>query len=174
MVLHTWTKESSHNYENNCHEVSVFVSPGATYFEVEFDERCETEKRWDSHILLSQAMMDQKWEKGSDRDYAFTGMIIWNLPTLEVEKHVMTQKLALINGPRWVVFSERDKMPTSVSSLLLWHPSGVIDVCLWKDPFILYIYKRKGLYQNSADNCHLFLNNFFFLTQPCPLFTYQL
>lgn len=47
VVLHTWTKESTHNYENNCHEVSVFVSPGATYFEVEFDERCETEKRYD-------------------------------------------------------------------------------------------------------------------------------
>nr|XP_045015573.1 zinc finger ZZ-type and EF-hand domain-containing protein 1 isoform X2 [Jaculus jaculus] len=47
VVLHSWTKESSHNYENNCHEVSVFVSPGATYFEVEFDERCETEKRYD-------------------------------------------------------------------------------------------------------------------------------
>ncbi|XP_006899819.1 PREDICTED: zinc finger ZZ-type and EF-hand domain-containing protein 1 [Elephantulus edwardii] len=47
VVLHTWTKESAHNYENNCHEVSLFVSPGATYFEVEFDERCETEKRYD-------------------------------------------------------------------------------------------------------------------------------
>ncbi|XP_075417283.1 zinc finger ZZ-type and EF-hand domain-containing protein 1 isoform X2 [Tenrec ecaudatus] len=47
VVLHTWTKESAHNYENNCHDVSVFVSPGATYFEVEFDERCETEKRYD-------------------------------------------------------------------------------------------------------------------------------
>ncbi|XP_038392311.1 zinc finger ZZ-type and EF-hand domain-containing protein 1 isoform X1 [Canis lupus familiaris] len=47
VVLHTWTKESAHNYENNCHEVSVFISPGATYFEVEFDERCETEKRYD-------------------------------------------------------------------------------------------------------------------------------
>ncbi|XP_016056433.1 PREDICTED: zinc finger ZZ-type and EF-hand domain-containing protein 1 isoform X4 [Miniopterus natalensis] len=47
VVLHTWAKESAHNYENNCHEVSVFVSPGATYFEVEFDERCETEKRYD-------------------------------------------------------------------------------------------------------------------------------
>ncbi|XP_077021704.1 zinc finger ZZ-type and EF-hand domain-containing protein 1 isoform X7 [Tamandua tetradactyla] len=47
VVLHTWTKESAHNYENNSHDVSVFVSPGATYFEVEFDERCETEKRYD-------------------------------------------------------------------------------------------------------------------------------
>ncbi|ERE68809.1 zinc finger ZZ-type and EF-hand domain-containing protein 1 [Cricetulus griseus] len=51
VVLHTWTKESTHNYENNCHEVSVFVSPGATYFEVEFDERCETEKRVKSKLL---------------------------------------------------------------------------------------------------------------------------
>ncbi|XP_037350281.1 zinc finger ZZ-type and EF-hand domain-containing protein 1 isoform X1 [Talpa occidentalis] len=47
VVLHTWTKESAHNYENNCHEAFIFVSPGATYFEVEFDERCETEKRYD-------------------------------------------------------------------------------------------------------------------------------
>ncbi|XP_055983422.1 zinc finger ZZ-type and EF-hand domain-containing protein 1 [Sorex fumeus] len=47
VVLHTWTKESAHNYENNCHDVSIFVSPGATYFEVEFDEKCETEKRYD-------------------------------------------------------------------------------------------------------------------------------
>ena len=52
MVLHTWTKESAHNYENNCHEVSVFVSPGATYFEVEFDERCETEKRYTLALLF--------------------------------------------------------------------------------------------------------------------------
>ncbi|XP_028937724.1 zinc finger ZZ-type and EF-hand domain-containing protein 1 isoform X1 [Ornithorhynchus anatinus] len=47
VVLRTWTVESPHNYENNCHEVSVFVSPGATYFEVEFDDKCETEKRYD-------------------------------------------------------------------------------------------------------------------------------
>ncbi|KAM6163683.1 zinc finger ZZ-type and EF-hand domain-containing protein 1 [Rhynchocyon petersi] len=47
VVLHMWTKESAHNYENNCHEVSLFISPGATYFEVEFDDRCETEKRYD-------------------------------------------------------------------------------------------------------------------------------
>ncbi|XP_005056507.2 PREDICTED: zinc finger ZZ-type and EF-hand domain-containing protein 1 [Ficedula albicollis] len=47
VVLRTWTMESPHNYENNCHDVSVFLCHGATYFEVEFDEKCETERRYD-------------------------------------------------------------------------------------------------------------------------------
>ncbi|XP_039612710.1 zinc finger ZZ-type and EF-hand domain-containing protein 1 isoform X1 [Polypterus senegalus] len=47
IVLRTWNMESSHNYENNLHETTVFVCPGATSFEIEFDERCETEKRYD-------------------------------------------------------------------------------------------------------------------------------
>uniref|UniRef100_A0A8C3N8S2 Uncharacterized protein n=1 Tax=Geospiza parvula TaxID=87175 RepID=A0A8C3N8S2_GEOPR len=47
VVLRTWTMESPHNYENNCHEVSVFLCHGAIYFEVEFDEKCETERRYD-------------------------------------------------------------------------------------------------------------------------------
>lgn len=45
MVLRTWTAESPHNYDNNCRDVTVFLCPGATSFEVEFDERCETEQR---------------------------------------------------------------------------------------------------------------------------------
>ncbi len=44
--------ESPHNYENSRHETTVFVCPGATSFEVEFDERCETEKRCEELILL--------------------------------------------------------------------------------------------------------------------------
>uniref|UniRef100_A0AAY4E5U1 Zinc finger ZZ-type and EF-hand domain-containing protein 1 n=1 Tax=Denticeps clupeoides TaxID=299321 RepID=A0AAY4E5U1_9TELE len=47
VVLRTWNMESPHNYENSRHETTVFVCPGATAFEVEFDERCETEKRYD-------------------------------------------------------------------------------------------------------------------------------
>ncbi|XP_066491104.1 LOW QUALITY PROTEIN: zinc finger ZZ-type and EF-hand domain-containing protein 1 [Tiliqua scincoides] len=47
VVLRTWSMESPHNYNNNCHDVTVFLCPGATYFEVEFDERCETERRYD-------------------------------------------------------------------------------------------------------------------------------
>uniref|UniRef100_A0A3Q2PLQ1 Zinc finger ZZ-type and EF-hand domain containing 1 n=1 Tax=Fundulus heteroclitus TaxID=8078 RepID=A0A3Q2PLQ1_FUNHE len=44
VVLRTWNMESPHNYENSRHETTVFACPGATSFEVEFDERCETEK----------------------------------------------------------------------------------------------------------------------------------
>ncbi|XP_026183286.1 zinc finger ZZ-type and EF-hand domain-containing protein 1 isoform X3 [Mastacembelus armatus] len=47
VVLRTWNMESPHNYENSRHETSIFACPGATSFEVEFDERCETEKRYD-------------------------------------------------------------------------------------------------------------------------------
>ncbi|KAK7925653.1 hypothetical protein WMY93_007963 [Mugilogobius chulae] len=47
VVLRTWNKESPHNYENSRHETTIFACPGATVFEVEFDERCETEKRYD-------------------------------------------------------------------------------------------------------------------------------
>nr|XP_033777379.1 zinc finger ZZ-type and EF-hand domain-containing protein 1 isoform X2 [Geotrypetes seraphini] len=47
IVLRTWTMESPHNYENNCHEVTVFFCMGASYFEVEFDDDCKTERRFD-------------------------------------------------------------------------------------------------------------------------------
>ncbi|XP_043848131.1 zinc finger ZZ-type and EF-hand domain-containing protein 1 isoform X2 [Dromiciops gliroides] len=47
VVLNTWAMESPHNYENNSHDVAVFLSPGATAFEVEFDDKCETETRYD-------------------------------------------------------------------------------------------------------------------------------
>ncbi|KAJ8343042.1 hypothetical protein SKAU_G00329700 [Synaphobranchus kaupii] len=47
VVLRTWNMESPHNYENSRHETTVFVCPGATSFEVEFDEKCETEMRYD-------------------------------------------------------------------------------------------------------------------------------
>ncbi|XP_042194365.1 zinc finger ZZ-type and EF-hand domain-containing protein 1 [Callorhinchus milii] len=47
VFLRMWTMESAHNYENNSHETTVFVCPGATFFQLEFDEKCETEKRYD-------------------------------------------------------------------------------------------------------------------------------
>ncbi|KAM5180064.1 zinc finger ZZ-type and EF-hand domain-containing protein 1 [Mantella aurantiaca] len=47
VVLQNWNMESPHNYENNCRDTTVFLCPGATYFEVEFDDKCETEKRYD-------------------------------------------------------------------------------------------------------------------------------
>ncbi|XP_056141323.1 zinc finger ZZ-type and EF-hand domain-containing protein 1 isoform X2 [Lampris incognitus] len=47
VILRTWNMESPHNYQNSRHETTIFACPGATSFEVEFDERCETEKRYD-------------------------------------------------------------------------------------------------------------------------------
>uniref|UniRef100_A0A8C5MSL1 Zinc finger ZZ-type and EF-hand domain containing 1 n=1 Tax=Leptobrachium leishanense TaxID=445787 RepID=A0A8C5MSL1_9ANUR len=47
VALQTWNMESPHNYENNCRDKTVFLCPGAVSFEVEFDEKCETEKRYD-------------------------------------------------------------------------------------------------------------------------------
>uniref|UniRef100_A0A3Q4AS62 Uncharacterized protein n=1 Tax=Mola mola TaxID=94237 RepID=A0A3Q4AS62_MOLML len=44
VVLRTWNMESPHNYDNSRHETTIYACPGATSFEVEFDERCETEK----------------------------------------------------------------------------------------------------------------------------------
>ena len=46
VVLRTWEVESPHNYENNQHITQIFSSPGASSFLVEFDPRCQTEKRW--------------------------------------------------------------------------------------------------------------------------------
>ncbi|KAM9320058.1 zinc finger ZZ-type and EF-hand domain-containing protein 1 [Gastrophryne carolinensis] len=47
VLLQTWNMESPHKYDNNCRDTAVFLCPGATYFEVEFDEKCETEKKYD-------------------------------------------------------------------------------------------------------------------------------
>ncbi|KAM8975776.1 zinc finger ZZ-type and EF-hand domain-containing protein 1 [Pelodytes ibericus] len=47
VVLQTWNMESPHNYENNSREKTVFLCPGATSFEVEFDDKCQTERRYD-------------------------------------------------------------------------------------------------------------------------------
>jgi hypothetical protein len=46
-VVGVWTRESSHNYENNAHTTEEFVCPSATKFVLEFDSRCVTERRYD-------------------------------------------------------------------------------------------------------------------------------
>ena len=46
-MVGVWTRESSHNYENNAHVTEEFVCPSATKFVVEFDSRCVTERRYD-------------------------------------------------------------------------------------------------------------------------------
>lgn len=55
--------ESPHNYENSRHETAIYACPGATSFEVEFDERCETEKRWPmSNIIYSDVFLREFFE----------------------------------------------------------------------------------------------------------------
>ncbi|XP_053474575.1 zinc finger ZZ-type and EF-hand domain-containing protein 1 isoform X2 [Ictalurus furcatus] len=72
VVLKTWAMESPHNYEDSKHENTVFLCPGATYFEVEFDERCETEKRYDyleftdsrgGKVRYDMKVGSEKWPK---------------------------------------------------------------------------------------------------------------
>ncbi|XP_008426375.1 zinc finger ZZ-type and EF-hand domain-containing protein 1 isoform X2 [Poecilia reticulata] len=72
VVLRTWNMESPHNYENSQHETTVFACPGATSFEVEFDERCETEKRYDyleftdsrgGKVRYDMKVGSEKWPK---------------------------------------------------------------------------------------------------------------
>ena len=46
-VVCVWTRESSHNYENNARVSEEFVCPSATKFVIEFDPRCLTERRYD-------------------------------------------------------------------------------------------------------------------------------
>ncbi|XP_073246845.1 zinc finger ZZ-type and EF-hand domain-containing protein 1-like isoform X1 [Porites lutea] len=46
-VLRTWEVESLHNYENNQDIKMVFSCPGCSEFTVDFDSRCETERRYD-------------------------------------------------------------------------------------------------------------------------------
>ncbi|XP_061557820.1 zinc finger ZZ-type and EF-hand domain-containing protein 1 isoform X2 [Phycodurus eques] len=72
VVLRTWAMESSHNYEDSRHETNIFACPGATSFEVEFDERCETEKRYDyleftdsrgGKVRYDMKVGSEKWPK---------------------------------------------------------------------------------------------------------------
>ncbi|XP_078317573.1 zinc finger ZZ-type and EF-hand domain-containing protein 1-like isoform X2 [Crassostrea virginica] len=72
IVLRTWEVESSHNYENNQHQTQVFTCPGATKFVVDFDPRCETERRYDylafndakgTQMKFDQKVGSSKWPK---------------------------------------------------------------------------------------------------------------
>nr|XP_054763632.1 zinc finger ZZ-type and EF-hand domain-containing protein 1-like [Lytechinus pictus] len=47
VILRKWHIESAHNYDNNQHVTQIFTCPGADLFEVTFDSKCETERRYD-------------------------------------------------------------------------------------------------------------------------------
>ncbi|XP_055877134.1 zinc finger ZZ-type and EF-hand domain-containing protein 1-like isoform X1 [Biomphalaria glabrata] len=46
-VLRTWEVESPHDYLNHSNIVQMFHCPGASKLVIEFDSRCETERRYD-------------------------------------------------------------------------------------------------------------------------------
>ncbi|RUS90800.1 hypothetical protein EGW08_001419, partial [Elysia chlorotica] len=46
-VLRTWEIESPHDYHNHSNIVQVFNCPGASKLVIDFDPRCETERRYD-------------------------------------------------------------------------------------------------------------------------------
>ncbi|PVD39043.1 hypothetical protein C0Q70_01670 [Pomacea canaliculata] len=72
IVLRTWDVESPHNYDNNSSIAQLFSCPGATKFIVNFDPRCETERRYDYleftdskgvKIRYDQKVGTSKWPK---------------------------------------------------------------------------------------------------------------
>ncbi|XP_076459760.1 zinc finger ZZ-type and EF-hand domain-containing protein 1-like isoform X2 [Babylonia areolata] len=72
IVLRTWDVESPHNYDNNSSITQVFSSPGATKFIIDFDPRCETERRYDYleftdakgvKVRYDQKVGTNKWPK---------------------------------------------------------------------------------------------------------------
>ncbi|KAK7482310.1 hypothetical protein BaRGS_00026438, partial [Batillaria attramentaria] len=72
IVLRTWEVESPHNYDNNSSITQVFSCPGATKFIVDFDPRCETERRYDYleftdakgvKVRYDQKVGTSKWPK---------------------------------------------------------------------------------------------------------------
>ncbi|XP_027043421.1 zinc finger ZZ-type and EF-hand domain-containing protein 1-like isoform X1 [Pocillopora damicornis] len=71
-VLRTWQMESAHNYENNLDVKMVFNCPGCSEFTVDFDARCETERRYDyleftdsngNKKRFDQKVDTEKWPK---------------------------------------------------------------------------------------------------------------
>ncbi|XP_077868975.1 zinc finger ZZ-type and EF-hand domain-containing protein 1-like [Saccoglossus kowalevskii] len=69
VTLRTWNIESTHNYENNLHITQIFYCPGASSFHVEFDSRCETEKRYDYLEFTDARGVKQRFDQkiGSDK-----------------------------------------------------------------------------------------------------------
>ncbi|KAK7112606.1 zinc finger ZZ-type and EF-hand domain-containing protein 1-like isoform X2 [Littorina saxatilis] len=72
IVLRTWEVESPHNYDNNSSITQVFSCPGATKFIIDFDPRCETERRYDYleftdakgvKVRYDQKVGTNKWPK---------------------------------------------------------------------------------------------------------------
>ena len=84
-VVCVWTRESSHNYENNARVSEEFVCPSATKFVVEFDLRCITERRYDYLEFTDVTGAKHKFDGkvNSDR-WPRVSLIYMELPALMV------------------------------------------------------------------------------------------
>ncbi|KAK3090627.1 hypothetical protein FSP39_013259 [Pinctada imbricata] len=63
IVLRTWEIESSHNYDNNQRVTQVLTCPGAEKFVVDFDPRCETERRYDYLVFTDAKGMQMRFDQ---------------------------------------------------------------------------------------------------------------
>ncbi|KAL3875978.1 hypothetical protein ACJMK2_033871 [Sinanodonta woodiana] len=63
IILRTWEVESSHNYENNQHVTQNFNCPGATKFVIDFDQRCETERRYDYLVFTDSKGLQMRFDQ---------------------------------------------------------------------------------------------------------------
>uniref|UniRef100_A0A8C9EYV0 Zinc finger ZZ-type and EF-hand domain containing 1 n=1 Tax=Pavo cristatus TaxID=9049 RepID=A0A8C9EYV0_PAVCR len=157
VVLRTWTVESPHNYENNCHEVSVFLCHGASYFEVEFDEKCETERRYD-YLEFTDA-------RGAKTRYdTKVGTEKW--PKVSTFK-ILNQMTDQIFGNscdsrgRAALGSEADLPPLKVTSVLnspLWKPVFRHQMCPEAEPGASET--SRGHQDKKEDDCRNFLMDF--------------
>uniref|UniRef100_A0A8C9L839 Zinc finger ZZ-type and EF-hand domain containing 1 n=1 Tax=Pavo cristatus TaxID=9049 RepID=A0A8C9L839_PAVCR len=163
VVLRTWTVESPHNYENNCHEVSVFLCHGASYFEVEFDEKCETERRYD-YLEFTDA-------RGAKTRYdTKVGTEKW--PKVSTFK-ILNQMTDQIFGNscdsrgRAALGSEADLPPLKVTSVLnspLWKPVFRHQMCPEAEPGASETSRghqdKKEVLSSHQDDCRNFLMDF--------------
>ncbi|XP_041474383.1 zinc finger ZZ-type and EF-hand domain-containing protein 1-like isoform X3 [Lytechinus variegatus] len=69
VILRKWHIESAHNYDNNQHVTQIFTCPGADLFEVTFDTKCETERRYDYLEFTDSKGVKTRYDQkvGSDK-----------------------------------------------------------------------------------------------------------
>lgn len=67
-ILREWEVESEHEYENNMNITKVFNCPGCTSFRVEFDPKCQTERRYDYLEFTDSCGRKRKFDRNVGTD----------------------------------------------------------------------------------------------------------
>lgn len=116
VVLKTWAMESPHNYEDSKHENTVFLCPGATYFEVEFDERCETEKRYGCFCVLKLITRGM-------HQLAITYMIVYDIICIIYNRRhkALIKAKRTAKCPQWKISKGRTVATSHNASSLIKH-----------------------------------------------------